>query len=282
MNQIQAFQCNLFPPKVFSVPANDNITFKIISSHQPTTAPLVNFRATTTDRSFLDNDYSAGTQRLASVGTETNLEIRIAIPASGTGDSGTVKVELLDGTGYTLADSPNHETTANLTTGYPIVSITGNPSSVTQGHPFSFTVEATTLLQSALSVPIDISTGASTDIITSATPSGVYVSNNRGAIPIPISGSVEVTVMTQKSADSGDTNGSFTIYNPSGVAARTFRVEGGGVLSQYDMTFKDNTASTAAQPRLSIANLTDPVRADQSASADFTITGTRPRQEHLR
>ena len=58
------------------------------------------------------------------------------------GGDGKFTVSLVEGAGYALPnESSSFKVTTNVTD--PIVSIEGLPGSVTQGHPFSFTVKAT-------------------------------------------------------------------------------------------------------------------------------------------
>ena len=148
----------------------------------------------------------------------------------------------------------------------PVVSITGLGGSVTQGHSFSFTVEATGTLTNPLPVVIGIEDQNSGAIVTGATPSGVFVPDDSGVVMVPTGGSIEVVVTTANPTSSnGNVTGNVTLYPPAPANAGTYQLVGGASFDSQDVVFKDNTASTASQPRLSIAGPASSVRADQSA-----------------
>ena len=254
---------------------NDSIKFKILASHRPTSTVTVNIRARSTGDNFINGDFSMKTQRLNSSGLITDFDVGIAPISSSSTLTGTIVAELMDGTGYTLADNPNHKTTANLISTPPIVSVTGEPDTVTQGHPFSFTVAVTTQLFSSISVRIQLNDGNS-GIMTGANPTSVYVANNaEGRVTIPISGSIEVTVNTTNPAGSnGNVNGNLTLNSPQG-SEDDYVVDGGGSTRVYPIVFKDNSLTSASNPRVSIASASEAlVRADQRENANFIITAT--------
>ena len=64
--------------------------------------------------------------------------------------AGTISVKLVDGDGYTIADSPDHKTSANINDKTPEVKITELTGSVTQGHPYSFKLESSAILTEPL------------------------------------------------------------------------------------------------------------------------------------
>ena len=254
---------------------NDSIKFKILASHRPTSTVTVNIRARSTGDNFINGDFSMKTQRLNSSGLITDFDVGIAPISSSSTLTGTIVAELMDGTGYTLADNPSHKTTANLISTPPIVSVTGEPDTVTQGHPFSFTVAVTTQLFSSISVRIQLN-DENSGIMTGANPTNVYVANNaEGRVTIPISGSIEVTVNTTNPAGSnGNVNGNITLNNPQG-SEDDYVVDGGGTTRVYPVVLKDNSLTSTTNPRVSIeAASTALVRADQRESANFIITAT--------
>ena len=264
-----------FPSGYFSAGGTQNITFMVVSSHIPATTTTFNFRAFDTGTSFLDAYYGSGMQQLNSTGLETELDLDIASGHLPDGThTGTITLELVDGMGYTLADSPNHTTTANLTSDSLSISIADLSETVTQGYSFNFKIKASAILFSPLSVRILLSDGSS-GIIVGATPAGVFnTDGTEGMVTIPTSGLVEVAVMTTNPAgSSGNVNGNIRLFrSTSGVS---FQVPGGGASFDSPVMFKDNNASTASQPRVSIAaDSTALVRADQGANANFTITAT--------
>ena len=187
--------------------------------------------------------------------------------------SGTISVRLVDGDGYTIADSPNHKTSANINDSIPVVSITELTGSVTQGHSYSFKLESSAILTEPLNVKILLNNTSGS--ITGATPSSVFNSDgSEGTVTIPISGSQVVMVNTQNPTDSSGNQTENIVITSDTSSPVTYKAEGGGASRNYPVEYKDNTASTAAQPRLSIADITDLVQADQSAMANFTITAT--------
>ena len=245
--------------------------FTITSTPAPTGTIDVYYNVSETGNFVTDGDDN---MVLTFTGGTATLPITTSDSVGDDADS-TLTVTLLDRSDYSIADNPGHIGTATITDDapVPVVSVTGLGGTVTQGHSFSFTVEATTTLTSPLSVEIAIEDQNSGAIVTGATPSGVFIPDDSGSIMIPTSGSVEVVVTTANPGSiSGNVTGNITLYPSS--SGTVFQVEGGGTFVSYDVVFKDNTASTASQPRLSIAGPASSVRADQSASADFTITST--------
>ena len=263
-----------FSSKSVSASAEDSMKFKILASHAPNSTLTVNIRATATGPNFLNGSYLMETVQLTT--SETEFEVQITIPPGGLNQTGMITAELLDGADYTLADDPHHKTTANLTTARPTISVTGLTGSVTQGYPYSFLVEASTTLFTPISVRIQLNDG-SLGSITGSTPTSVFVANAEGTVTIPISGSILVTVATQNptTGATGDVNGNITIFNPQGAQMNSYMVDGGSASRVYPVVFKDNTVTTASQPRVSIASAaTALVQADQNATADFTVTAT--------
>ena len=226
-----------------------------------------------TGDSFFNGSYDLETQILM---TERETDFVIQISDGGSpNQSGTISVRLVDGDGYTIANSPNHKTSANINDKIPEVKITELTGSVTQGHPYSFKLESSAILTEPLNVKILLNNDSGN--ITGATPSGVFNADGTGGtVTIPISGSQMVTVNTQNPPSPTATgNQTENIVITSDIEFPiTYQAEGGGASQNYPVVYKDNTASTAAQPRLSIADITDLVQADQSANAEFTITST--------
>ena len=268
-----------FSTKPLSVATNSTITFKILSTPVPATGKQVMVLVGSTGANFLSGSTGLLPPQTLS-GAETNLVIDVRNPSGATDETGTVTVELVDGTGYTLANSPNHKTVANLNDNLPVVAITNLTGSVTQGHSYSFNVETSAVVTTPLQVRIQLYN--SNEFITSVTPSSAFPEAGEGTVTIPTSGSVKVTVNTQNPTTGFNPNGNQTEGIDIFPRANSYNVEGGSFLRSYQVEYKDNTVSTATQPRLSIANITDPVQADQSSSADLQLLGLRPRRGPIR
>ena len=262
-----------FPTKPYTAYENNTITFKIMSTPIPNAGKSVMIQVDSTGSDFFNGSYDLETQPLDS-DSETDFVIQITGGGSQN-QSGTISVRLVDGDGYTIADNPNHKTSANINDSIPQVSITELSGSVTQGHSYSFKLESSAILTEPLNVKILLNNTSGS--ITGATPLSVFNSDgSAGMVTIPISGSQVVMVNTQNPPDptaTGDQTENIVIISDT-ESPVTYQAQVGGGDRSYPVVYKDNTESTATQPRLSIANITDPVQADESATANFTITGT--------
>ena len=260
-----------FPTKPYPASRNDTLTFKLISTPIPNAGKSVMVQVDSTGDSFFNGSYGLETQILD---TDRDTDFVIQISDGGSpNQSGTISVRLVDGDGYTIADSPNHKTSANINDKTPEVKITELTGSVTQGHPYSFKLESSAILTEPLNVKILLNNASGS--ITGAIPSSVFNSDgSEGTVTVPISGSQVVMVNTQNPTDSSGNQTENIVITSDTSFPVTYKAEDGGASRNYPVEYKDNTASTAAQPRLSIADITDSVQADTSEMARFTITAT--------
>ena len=162
-----------FPTKPYPATRNDTLTFKIVSTPIPNAGKSVMVQVDSTGDSFFNGSYGLETQILD---TDRDTDFVIQISDGGSpNQSGTISVRLVDGDGYTIADSPNHVTSANINDKTPEVSITELSSSVTQGHSYSFKLVSSAILTEPLNVKILLNNISGS--ITSATPSSVFNSD---------------------------------------------------------------------------------------------------------
>ena len=106
-------------------------------------------------------------------------------------------------------------------------------------------------------------------IVTGMTP-GTFVANSDSTITIPQAGSQEVTITTTAIANTDNQDITITL---AGTGA-TYDVATGAAGSDT-LVAKNNTVTSATRPRLAItADSTDPVGANNSQNAEFTITAT--------
>ena len=101
-----------FPTKPYTAYENNTITFKIMSSPIPNAGKSVMIQVDSTGSDFFNGSYDIETQPL-DTDSETDFVIQITDGGSQS-QSGTISVRLVDGDGYTIADSPNHKTSANI------------------------------------------------------------------------------------------------------------------------------------------------------------------------
>ena len=228
-----------------AVASATELTFNIIATPVPSNDVDVNVEVSESGGNFLSSSTVAPV-RLSKTADQTMTPFTVAIADDDTdtenGDS-TITVALTHGDGYTLVATtadPNHTTSATVTdvVPVPVVSITGLGGSVTQGHSFSFTVEATTTLTNPLPVVIGIEDQNSGAIVTGATPSGVFIPDDSGVVMVPISGSIPVVVTTvNPGALSGNVTGNVTLYPPAPANAGAYQLVGGATSDSQDVVF---------------------------------------------
>ena len=202
-----------------SIAEGETANYTLTSSFTPTNAPvtvMVNIANNIGD--FMVS--GQGGDRTFSVSDTTPIPFSVAtkVGTSATTD-GSFTVKLVEGVGYALPSAANSRSITTKVTD-PVITIDDLPSSVTQGHTFSFTVKATGVFTSA--IPVRIRFNDPSASITSVTPAGVYIANGEGVLNIPatpsgsVGSSIQVTVnTTNPTNEDGEETGGVQIFQPN-------------------------------------------------------------------
>ena len=266
-----------------SIAEGETANYTLTSSHTPTNAPVAVTVSIANVVNFPDFFVSGqGGTRTFMVSDTRPIPFTVATKVdSPDGGDGKFTVSLVEGAGYALPnESGSFKVTTNVTD--PIVSIEGLPGSVTQGHPFSFTVKATGAFSSQLPVRIEFADGNSTSI-TGATPGGVFIPAGEGVVNIPVptigttGSSVLVTVTTiNPGGSTGKKAADITLRNP--VSGSAYKVEGMSASLRETIILKDGNEKSPQQPQLKFqqypTNTTTSTYLDSDAKVTFTIEST--------
>ena len=258
-----------------NVVEGENLVVKLVATNSGSNAVnnlMVDFQAADVTGMYL-NYTNAKVSINATTGSPP-AEVEVTIPTREVQNSseGSISLVVVRDNRY----EPASTTPVNVTVKakedivLPEISLSGVPDSVTQGHSFTFTVSASGTLE-ATGLPIIIQFDDNSKGVISRIQPGTYRADGNSELTIPQGGSQVVTVSTTNPSEIGNQDLSITLWAPASGATYTIAT---GAAGSDTLASKDNTASTATQPRLSIANIIDPVRANQRADADFTITAT--------
>ena len=243
---------------------NNMVTFKILSSHMPDSMKQVDVRVSydSSGTQFLTGGSQVLSRILDTADKETDLQVRISDP-DGDNDNpnGTITVELVDGTGFTLADAPAHKTTATIIDETDRVVSIDAPAYVVEGESFTFTINATP----------ELSTGESISVMYSVNHSGThdYFDAASPASPVTLdmnNTKQDITVTTlQNVVDSPGADGQIQIQIMDGTGYTPLST------TPTIVTIQDKDRI----PEVSIARI-GPEMIDEGEAAVFELTAGTP------